>query len=112
MARFTLDPLRPPTLDAARRRRLETMTDDEIAAAAASDPDNPPLGDDPVFILVNLRRRLGLSQADFAARYGIPIGTLRDWEQGRTRPDAAAVAYIRVIDAMPEAVAGALNPAA
>ena len=34
-----------------------------------------------------IRRALGLSQEEFAARYRIPIGTLRDWEQGRTTPD-------------------------
>jgi putative transcriptional regulator len=58
-----------------------------------------------------LRRRLGLSQAAFAKRYGIPLGTLRDWEQGRTRPDEAAASYIRVIEAMPDRVAKAVSAA-
>src|SRR3984893_6639396 len=43
-----------------------------------------------------IRRALGLSQEDFAARYHIPLGTLRDWEQGRAEPDQAARAYLRV----------------
>jgi putative transcriptional regulator len=37
-----------------------------------------------------LRRALGFTQEEFALRYQIPIGTLRDWEQGRTEPDQPA----------------------
>jgi putative transcriptional regulator len=55
------------------------------------------------------RRALGLSQEDFAARYHIPIGTLRDWEQGRVEPDQAARAYLTVIARDPDAVHRALN---
>jgi putative transcriptional regulator len=55
-----------------------------------------------------LRRALGLTQEEFAARYGIPIGTLRDWEQGRTQPDRPARAYIKVIASNPEWVSQAL----
>lgn len=54
----------------------------------------------------------GLSQATFAARYGIPAASLRDWEQGRRAPDAAAQSYLRVIARMPDAVASALHDAA
>ena len=56
-----------------------------------------------------IRRALGLSQDDFAARYHIPIGTLRDWEQGRAVPDQAARAYLTVIARDPEAVRRALD---
>jgi len=35
-----------------------------------------------------LRRALGLTQEEFAARFQIPLGTLRDWEQGRAEPEA------------------------
>jgi putative transcriptional regulator len=58
-----------------------------------------------------IRRALGLSQEGFAARYRIPIGTLRDWEQGRVEPDQAARAYLTVIARAPEAVRKALNSA-
>ena len=51
-----------------------------------------------------LRRALGLTQEEFAARYHIPLGTLRDWEQGRTEPDQPARAYLRVIARNPEGV--------
>jgi putative transcriptional regulator len=55
-----------------------------------------------------VRRALGLTQEEFAARYGIPVGTLRDWEQGRTQPDRPARAYIKVIASNPEWVSQAL----
>ena len=42
-----------------------------------------------------------VSQEEFAAQFLIPIGTLRDWEQGRKEPDAAAKAYLRVIASAP-----------
>jgi len=56
-----------------------------------------------------IRRALGLTQEEFAARYRIPLGTLRDWEQQRTEPDQPAKAYLRVIAAEPAAAAKALN---
>jgi putative transcriptional regulator len=55
-----------------------------------------------------LRRALGLTQEEFAARYRIPIGTLRDWDQGRTEPDATSRAYLHVIAKNPEMVMQAL----
>jgi putative transcriptional regulator len=55
-----------------------------------------------------VRRSLGLTQEEFSARYGIPLGTLRDWEQGRTEPDQPARAYIRVIANNPDWVSRAL----
>jgi putative transcriptional regulator len=58
-----------------------------------------------------IRRALKLSQEEFAARFNIPIGTLRDWEQGRKDPDAAARAYLKVIGRNPSAVTEALHPA-
>lgn len=60
-----------------------------------------------------VRRALGLTQEEFSARYRIPLGTLRDWEQGRSVPDQPAKAYLRVIAAEPAVTASALErPAA
>ena len=56
-----------------------------------------------------IRRALGLSQEEFAGRFHVPLGTLRDWEQGRKEPDAAARAYLKVIGRNPEAVSEALR---
>jgi putative transcriptional regulator len=54
------------------------------------------------------RTRLGLSQAEFARRFRVPIGTLRDWEQARSTAPDFAVAYVRVIMRYPEMVAEAV----
>jgi putative transcriptional regulator len=93
------------------------MTDAQRHEAALSDPDARPLTDDDFRRMKRtprariIRRALGLSQEDFAARYHIPIGTLRDWEEGRVEPDQAARAYLTVIARDPEAVSKALNSA-
>ena len=56
-----------------------------------------------------IRRALGLTQEEFAAQFQIPLGTLRDWEQGAAEPDQAARAYLKVIAVDPEAVRKALQ---
>jgi len=53
---------------------------------------------------------MALLQEEFATIFGIPIGTLRDWEQGRAEPDQAAQSYLRVIARNPKAVRKALEP--
>lgn len=57
------------------------------------------------------RTGLGLSQEEFASRFRVPVGTLRDWEQARVTPPDFAVAYARVIAAIPERVAAIVNAA-
>ena len=101
--------------EALRKRPIRPMTDEEIERAARSDPDNPPLTDErikqlkPVPRVRTLRRALGLTQEEFAARFQIPLGTLRDWEQGRSEPDQPARAYLKVIARDPEGVRRALQ---
>ncbi|HEX8798017.1 MAG TPA: helix-turn-helix domain-containing protein [Terriglobales bacterium] len=51
-----------------------------------------------------IRRALELTQEEFAVRYQIPIGTLRDWEQGRSQPDQPTRAYLTIIARDPERV--------
>ena len=94
---------------------MRPMTEAEISAAAAADPDARPMTPDEmakarrVPRVKTLRRVLGLTQEEFAARYHIPLGTLRDWEQGRTEPDQPARAYLKVIASNPEDVSRALT---
>jgi putative transcriptional regulator len=97
--------------------RLDAMTAAEKHAAALSDPDNRPLTEAAMKRMKRrtprakiIRRALGLSQEDFAVRYHIPLGTLRDWEQGRAEPDQAARAYPTVIAREPDVVFNALKP--
>lgn len=54
------------------------------------------------------RAGLGLSQTEFASRFHVPVGTLRDWEQARATAPDFAVAYVRVIGQYPEMVAKAV----
>lgn len=56
-----------------------------------------------------IRQALGLTQEEFARRFGFAIGTLRDWEQGRAQPDRAARILLRVIEREPKAVDRALE---
>jgi len=59
-----------------------------------------------------IRRSLRMSQGAFATLFGIPLATVKDWEQGRRKPDAPARAYLRVIAQNPKAVRTALKTAA
>jgi putative transcriptional regulator len=94
---------------------LRPMTEDEVHAAAMADPDARPYTAEELAKVrrvpraKTLRRALGLTQEEFAARYRIPLGTLRDWEQGRSEPDQPARAYLSVIAHDPEAVRRALE---
>ena len=58
-----------------------------------------------------IRKKLGLSQAAFAARYGFSVGRVRDWEQGRSNIDTPSRILLMVIDKEPEAVERALSSA-
>ncbi len=58
-----------------------------------------------------VRKRLGLSQAEFATKFGFQPATLRNWEQGRTRPDGPARVLLAVIARHPDAVEDALRKA-
>ena len=94
--------------------RLRAMTDEEVTTAAMADPDARPMTPEQRQRArreprtKTLRRALALTQEEFAARYHIPIGTLRDWEQGRCEPDQPARAYLTVIAHDPEGVKRAL----
>jgi putative transcriptional regulator len=95
--------------------RFEAMTDEEHHAAALADPDAQPWTEEdlrrakPRTRAFVIRRAFRLSQEEFAAKFHIPLGTLRDWEQGRKEPDAAARAYLKVIASDPEVVIKALE---
>ena len=56
-----------------------------------------------------IRDKVGLSQDDFANAFGVSVGTLRNWEQGRNLPDGPARALLTVIDRDPAAVLKALR---
>ena len=59
----------------------------------------------------SVRRKLGLSQTQFAARFGFTPATVKNWEQGRTQPDGPARTLLAVIAHHPDAVEDALRKA-
>jgi putative transcriptional regulator len=56
-----------------------------------------------------IRTKLGKSQSEFALMIGVSVATLRNWEQGRRRPEGPALALLRVASRRPEAVVKALR---
>ena len=94
---------------------LAPRTEEEISEAARRDPDAQSITDEEfrrarkVPRIKTLRRALALTQEEFAARYHIPFGTVRDWEQGRSEPDQPARANLTVIARDPEGVRRALE---
>jgi putative transcriptional regulator len=96
--------------------RFDAMTAEQRHAAAMADPDAQPLRPEDFKRIKRtpqvkvIRRAFDLSQEEFAEQFHIPVGTLRDWEQGRKEPDAAAKAYLRVIASAPNVVRKALLP--
>jgi putative transcriptional regulator len=97
------------------RQAIRPMTPNSIERAARSDPDALPLTLADISRMKRtprvkvIRRALGLTQEEFSARYRIPLGTLRDWEQGRATPDQPTQAYLTVIARSPEGVQRALR---
>ena len=91
---------------------------DKAEASARGDRDARPLTEADFSRMKRaprakiIRRALELTQEEFAARYHIPLGTLRDWEQGRAQPDQPTRAYLTLIARDPEHVNGILNPVA
>jgi putative transcriptional regulator len=94
---------------------LRPLTACAIDRAALADPDAQPLTPADVKRMRRtpqakiIRRALGMTQQEFATRYHIPLGTLRDWEQGRAIPDQTTRAYLTVIARSPRQVRLALE---
>ena len=106
--RLTVKPGEPVPRGATDWGRLDAMTDDEAMAAALADPDAQPLSAEKLARMLRvsrvkaLRQRLGMTQAQFAGAFHLPITTLRDWEQRRSTPDAPARALLLAIERDPE----------
>ena len=56
-----------------------------------------------------VRKRLGLSQAEFSQRIDVSLDTIRNWEQGKRCPTGAAKALLKILDKAPEAALAALD---
>lgn len=95
--------------------RFDAMSEEERLSAAKSDADAQPMTEQDFKRMKRtpqvkvIRRALGLTQEAFSQKFHIPLGTLRDWEQARKTPDAAAKAYLIVIAKRPNVVSDALT---
>lgn len=119
IVRMTITPeQRRKALQSIDWKRIDAMTEEEIERNALNDPDSivafdeatkpqlvPPMPD-----VATLRRRLKLSQAQFASRFGFNVATVRNWEQGRVMADGPARVLLTVIANEPQAVIRALRP--
>jgi putative transcriptional regulator len=89
---------------------FDALTDEEIAAAVARDPDAAPFarsGDAPmrrITLSRFLRHKLSMSQKKFAEAYDIPLATLIAWERHEAEPTAVELAYLRAIERNPDGV--------
>jgi putative transcriptional regulator len=89
--------------------RVDATTEEEIAAQIAED-DAETMRDAATYAR-RVRRKLGLSQVAFARRIGVPVDTVRNWEQGKRAPQGPARALLRIIDRAPDAALHALERA-
>ncbi|HVR76736.1 MAG TPA: helix-turn-helix domain-containing protein [Planctomycetota bacterium] len=95
-------------------KALRKLSEDEVERRALLDPDARPLTKEDFKRLKRsprvriVRMALGLTQEDFAKTYGIPVATLRDWEQGRRKPDQASKTLLKLIERIPHEVRVAL----
>jgi len=87
--------------------RVDATTEQDIANHQAAD-EAEALQDAAKFAR-RVRRRLGLSQAEFSQRIEVSLETIRNWEQGKRCPTGAAKALLKVLDRAPEAALAALN---
>jgi putative transcriptional regulator len=91
--------------------KIDSTSDSEIERQIAEDPDlAPPTEALPELLRVrDVRRRLGLSQREFAEKLSIPISTIRDWERGYSPIDPVIQALLRILDRIPETALRALE---
>ena len=88
-------------------RRVDAATEADLRRQAAQ--DDVAGAQDAALDARRVRRRTGLTQADFAARVGVPVDTVRNWEQGKRLPAGPAKALLRILDKAPEAALSALS---
>ena len=97
------------------KSRLRQMTDDDIDRMIAEDPDTAPVAGDlpawrrvyhpPLADVKVIRKRLGLSQAEFAKLLGFSVRTVQQWERGEAVPDRPMRILLKMIERSPDALA-------
>lgn len=93
------------------RAKIEATTEEKIRGQMIEDGENPDeeLAEKDIISPWYIRQRLGMSQREFAATLGVPVATLRNWEQNRVAMEPATVALMRILASEPEAALRALR---
>jgi putative transcriptional regulator len=102
-------------LSRRNRGKIEATTEVDIRRQMIEDGENPDeeLSEREIISPWYIRRRLGMSQREFANTLGVPVATLRNWEQNRVAMEPATIALMRILAREPEAALRALRrPAA
>jgi len=109
---MTLDEImaRPSRRD---RAKIAATTEADIRQHMIEDGEDPdaPLPKHDIILPALIRKKLGMSQTEFAATFGIPVATLRNWEQNRVAMDPATISLFRIIANEPKAAMRALRRA-
>jgi putative transcriptional regulator len=87
--------------------RVDATTEEEIAHQKATDKADAM--QDAAKYAQRVRKRLGLTQAEFSLRIGVSVDTIRNWEQGKRRPTGAAQSLLKILNKAPEASLAALD---
>jgi putative transcriptional regulator len=106
------------TLDAVKahpskrdRAKVKATTEEDIRRHMVEDGEDPDadLREEDIISPWYIRKRLGLSQQQFADTLGIPVATLRNWEQNRVVMEPATIALMRILAHEPKAALRALR---
>ena len=106
MAR-TLSRVARKALKATDWKKVDAMTDEDIARQIASNPDAAP-DMAPEIDVRAIRQSTGMSQAQFAAAYEFSVRTVQEWERGAKKPSGPARTLLRAIKADPEGLRKAI----
>ena len=106
--RVTIDPAAPASLASGRIDPARVDATSEHAIAEQVLADDAEAMQDAAKFARRVRKRLGLTQAEFSARIDVSLDTIRNWEQGKRSPTGAAKALLKVLDKAPEAALAAL----
>jgi putative transcriptional regulator len=99
-----------PEQRAEAARRYDATTEADIRRMMIEDGEDPDaeIRDEDIISPWFIRKRLGMTQEAFAVAIGVPLGTLRNWEQNRVVMEPAVVSLMRILAREPEAALRAL----
>lgn len=108
MARTTLDKVMAQKPELSRARLDATIEQDIRRYQTEDGYDATPVSAETVVLPQAVRKKLGMTQDEFARALRIPLATLRNWEQGRVKPDPAARSLLLIVHRSPKAALKAL----